>query len=64
LEDDGVPAAEGSTMSEEEMDEHLASLFEEEEIPDAAIEAPDPAALQDDLDLFQKILEETMAAVC
>jgi hypothetical protein len=64
LEDDGVPAAEGSTMSEEEMDEHLATLFEEEENPDAAIEAPDPAALQGDLDLFQKILEETMAAVC
>ena len=64
--DDGVPTAEGSTMSEEEMDQHLASLLEEEEIPDA-IAAPDPAsksALQDDLDLFQKMLEETMAAVC
>jgi hypothetical protein len=32
---DGVPTAEGSTMSEEEMDQHLASLFEEEENPDA-----------------------------
>jgi hypothetical protein len=31
--DDDVPTAEGSTMSEEEMDQHLASLFEDEEIP-------------------------------
>nr|XP_034568538.1 uncharacterized protein C6orf132 homolog [Setaria viridis] len=54
--DDAVPTAEGSTMTEDEMDQHLSSLFEEEEIPDA-IAAPDPeskgskSALQDDLDL-------------
>jgi hypothetical protein len=57
--DDDVPTAEGSTMSEEEMDQHLASLFEplrtKRSRPNA-IAAPDPApkksklALQDDLD--------------
>ncbi|XP_022679747.1 phosphatase and actin regulator 4B-like [Setaria italica] len=65
--DDAVPTAEGSTMSEDEMDQHLSSLlFEEEEIIPDAIAAPDPAskgsksALQDDLDLFHKILDDTL----
>lgn len=44
---------------------NFSSLFEEEEIPDA-IAAPDPAskgsksALQDDLDLFHKILDDVL----